>query len=86
MNALAMKELTYEQWLEEAYGFTGTEDEVEEAILYRNRMMVDEIFEEDWCFSYHFAETRVIRLFQEEYIKDCIKLGYTRGTPRFYWE
>lgn len=80
--------LTFMEWLEKYYGFTGaTLEEVEEKVLYANKRITDETFEdEDFPFSYSSAERDTMKMFQEEYIEDAEKYGFERGTKLFWWE
>lgn len=80
------KDLTFEQWLEMHYGYTGTEDEIEAAILEHNKASVDEVFKEEWCSTYRSAQMEVVKLFEEDYIKDSKEKGWERLTKRFWWE
>ncbi|MCU5076948.1 hypothetical protein OB985_05075 [Bacillus cereus] len=80
------KGFTFEQWLEMHYGYTGTEEEIEAAILEHNKTAVAEVFKEEWCTTYRSAQMEVVKLFEEDYIKDSQKQGWERLTKRFWWE
>lgn len=85
--ATLIQTLTFEEWLEKYYQYRGSDiEDIEKQILDKNRRMVDEFFEEDWCMSYRSAERHVIRLLQKEYVQDSIELGFVRATQRFWWE
>ncbi|MEH7210112.1 hypothetical protein V7094_28555 [Priestia megaterium] len=88
LTATKKETLTFLQWLEKYYQFTGAnEDEVYEKVLYANKRITDEIFEdEDFPFSYSSAERRTMKMFQEEYIEDAEKYGFERSKDLFWWE
>lgn len=78
------EKLTFSKYLAEHFGYEGTQEEQEKAALERNRNIVDEYFEEEWCLSYSMAEREVMKEFQKAYIADCEKAGLKR--ENFWWE
>ncbi|MFE4029307.1 hypothetical protein ACFX4N_24455 [Priestia sp. YIM B13551] len=85
-NTLEIRELSFMEYLERYYGYVGTEEEVEKEILFNNRRLVREYFEEEWCLSYKHAQREVITDLQKEYIKDAKEFNFIRSDKIFWWE
>lgn len=86
MESIVVKELSFMEYLEQYYGYTGSQENVEQEILNGNRRLVDEYFDDKPYFSYEYAQREVIKDFQKEYIKDAEVFNFVRKDKLFWWE